>query len=1286
MDNKKEFKSFSDFTNLYEVSKTLRFELKPIGRTKELLDKHKVFDEDKQVLENYKKVKKYFDLYHQEFIYNALKLSNIDFSDFQKAYIDYKGTTKIDKKNAEKVFKKIEDKYRKEIVKLFNDNARIEIEKYNSVIDIKKEDLGFLFEKEIFEILKERFKDDEGIYYYVDNTKKDIFSVFTGFTTYFVNFYHSRENFYDDDGKASAVATRIINENLIKFLNNVELFNQIKNKVDLQEDQKNIFNINYYNKCLVQEDINKYNIIIGDINKKINEYSQQSGEKFGLFKILYNQILGKDLGENNNTFIEINNDNEVFDTLNKFDVYNNKNIIKFKDSMLGVINQELNSKEPSFNIDEIYLAKRFINTISGKWFLDWRVFEDLISDYFNNGNTDSKKRREIRKEIPEFIKLGEIKNILLQDSVNEINNEDLFKEKYINIINPDSNKYINFLTIFKKEIEESLESYYDKREILKDTITKDGSYDPSKEAIENIDENTQVKYKVHKRIIKDFLDSSLVMYQIAKYFLIEKNGEIIEDDFQDREPLFYNDLEDILKDCEFFDYYAIFRDYLTKKIYSEDKIKLNFGNGQLLNGWDRNKEKQYNGIMFRKDNKYYLGILIDKKIFDDDRIKLANEKYNGPYYEKLFYKFLPDPKKMLPKVCFCKKGLTTFKPTDHILNIYNNGLFKIDNPNFKVEYMQDLIDFYKQCLSSYPDWQIFDFTSLKDTKDYKNNIGEFYNDIVKNSYRMWFENIPEAYIEENVANDKLYLFQIYNKDFSPESKSDKYKNMHTLYWNNLFSNENMENPILKLNGEAEIFFREKSSRVEYKQDKSGKKVIDHKRYYEDKIFFHCPITLNFGHSEYNDRIKEYNVRVNELLVHDDSDIHIMGIDRGEKNLIYYSILDRDGNIIESQSLNVIENKNKKVDYLSILSSKEIDRDRARKSWQEIENIKEIKSGYLSNVVKILYDKIIQYNAIIILEDLNSGFKTSRQKIERQVYQNFELALINKLSYLVKKDETDIYKAGSVLKAYQLTPFIQNYKDVYKQTGILFFTIAGYTSRTCPNCGFRRDASMRFDYKTIDSSISLLNNRNFNIEYNGHYFDITFENNIKYKYQSKNEEEHNQKLVKLNTKDAQRYKWHKTDSEYGKFINVGESIVPDTKTTNGVLKKYDITECLIDLFNKYNITLDQGLTDSILSNTFDSNFYKRLFYLLELLMEIRNSIPNTEHDYIKCPCCNFDSEKNKFNGFDWNGDANGAYNIARKGIIMLDKIEKFALKDDLIKIKYDDFVADMEDWDSFVSKQ
>ena len=38
---------FDNFTNLYEVQKTLRFELKPVGNTQKMLDEADVFGKDK---------------------------------------------------------------------------------------------------------------------------------------------------------------------------------------------------------------------------------------------------------------------------------------------------------------------------------------------------------------------------------------------------------------------------------------------------------------------------------------------------------------------------------------------------------------------------------------------------------------------------------------------------------------------------------------------------------------------------------------------------------------------------------------------------------------------------------------------------------------------------------------------------------------------------------------------------------------------------------------------------------------------------------------------------------------------------------------------------------------------------------------------------------------------------------------------------------------------------------------------------------------------------------------
>ena len=191
--------------------------------------------------------------------------------------------------------------------------------------------------------------------------------------------------------------------------------------------------------------------------------------------------------------------------------------------------------------------------------------------------------------------------------------------------------------------------------------------------------------------------------------------------------------------------------------------------------------------------------------------------------------------------------------------------------------------------------------------------------------------------------------------------------MHTSYWELLFNENNLKDVIAKLNGEAEVFYRKASIKevfthknneilkhkkyqkewqdlnlpigethtrkdieskpdleikedeknqnkevVEYQGEIIGRivgegniEIIKDKRYTQDKFFFHCPITLNFK-SKGNE--KQINNKVNKLLAQNSvsKDINIIGIDRGEKHLLYYSIIDQKENIIKQGSLNQID--------------------------------------------------------------------------------------------------------------------------------------------------------------------------------------------------------------------------------------------------------------------------------------------------------------------------------------------------------------------------------------------
>ena len=77
------------FTNLYPVSKTLRFELIPDKRTKAILEKTDLISQDEHRAESYKLVKKIIDRYHKAFIESVLgsfKLPNDDVNLLHELY------------------------------------------------------------------------------------------------------------------------------------------------------------------------------------------------------------------------------------------------------------------------------------------------------------------------------------------------------------------------------------------------------------------------------------------------------------------------------------------------------------------------------------------------------------------------------------------------------------------------------------------------------------------------------------------------------------------------------------------------------------------------------------------------------------------------------------------------------------------------------------------------------------------------------------------------------------------------------------------------------------------------------------------------------------------------------------------------------------------------------------------------------------------------------------------------------------------------------------------------
>ena len=235
-------------------------------------------------------------------------------------------------------------------------------------------------------------------------------------------------------------------------------------------------------------------------------------------------------------------------------------------------------------------------------------------------------------------------------------------------------------------------------------------------------------------------------------------------------------------------------------------------------------------------------------------------------------------------------------------------------------------------------------------------------------------------------------------------------------------------------------------------------------------------------------------------------------------------------------------------------------------------------------------------------------------------------LIDKLNYLVdkkKKAEED----GGLLNAYQLTNKFESFSKIGKQNGFIFYVPAWNTSKIDPATGFVNLFSV--DYESVEKSKSFFSKFE-RISYNSKQdiFEFDFDYN---KFTSK--------------ADGTRTHW--TINTFGsRIINFRDPAINNNWNT----KELCLTEEFKTLFKEYNINYEDDLKCAII-NQDKADFYKKLIHLLKAMLQMRNS--DIDKDYIISPAVganghNFNTE-DMDKSFPENADANGAYNIALKGL-------------------------------------
>lgn len=1295
--------NYDEFIALSKVQKTLRNELKPTPFTAEHIKQRGIISEDEYRAQQSLELKKIADEYYRNYITHKLNdINNLDFYNLFDAIEEkYK---KNDKENRDKL-------------DLVEKSKRGEIAKMLSADDNFKS----MFEAKLITQLLPVYVEQN----YIGEDKEkalETITLFKGFTTYFTDYFNIRKNMFKENGGASSICYRIVNVNASIFYDNLKTFMCIKEKagdeIALIEEEltekldgwrlEHIFSGDYYNEVLAQKGIDYYNQICGDINKHMNLYCQQNKLKANVFKMtkLQKQIMG--ISEK---AFEIppmyQNDEEVYASFNEF--ISRLEEVKLTDRLRNIL-QNINI----YDTAKIYINARCYTNVSSYVYGGWGVIESAIERYWYNtiagkGQSKAKKIEKAKKD-NKFMSVKELDSIVSD-----------YEPDYFNASNMDDD---NSGRAFSGH---GVLGYFNKMsKLLANMSLHTITYDSGDSLIENKETALNIK--------KD-LDDIMSIYHWLQTFIID---EVVEKD-----NAFYAELEDIYYELEnVVTLYDRIRNYVTRKPYSTQKFKLNFASPTLASGWSRSKEFDNNAIILLRNNKYYIAIFNVNNKPDKQIIKGSEEQRLSTDYKKMVYNLLPGPNKMLPWV-FIKSntGKRDYNPSSYILEGYEKNRHIKSSGNFDINYCHDLIDYYKACINKHPEWKNYGF-KFKETTQY-NDIGQFYKDVEKQGYSISWAYISEADISRLDEEGKIYLFEIYNKDLSSHSTGKD--NLHTMYLKNIFSEDNLKNICIELNGNAELFYRKSSMKrnITHKKDtvlvnktyineagvrvsltdedyikvynyynndyvidvekdkklveilerighrKNPIDIIKDKRYTEDKYFLHFPITINYGVDDENINAKmiEYIAKHNNM--------NVIGIDRGERNLIYISVINNKGNIIEQKSFNLVNN----YDYKNKLKNMEKTRDNARKNWQEIGKIKDVKNGYLSGVISKIARMVVDYNAIIVMEDLNRGFKRGRFKVERQVYQKFENMLISKLNYLVFK-EKKADENGGILKGYQLTYLPKSALQIGKQCGCIFYVPAAYTSKIDPATGFINI----FDFKKYSGSA-------INAKVKDKKEFLMSMNSIRYVNEGSAEYE------KIGHRQLFAFSF-----DYNNFKTYNVSIPVNEWTTytygERIKKLYkdgrwsgsevlNLTEDLIELMEQYGIEYKDGhdIREDIshMDEMRNADFICNLFEKFKYTVQLRNSKSEAEgddYDRLVSPVLNshngfFDSSDYKENEksddiiddkqiMPKDADANGAYCIALKGLYEINKIKENWSDDK--KLKESELYIGVTEWLDYIQNR
>lgn len=1147
---------FKNYTNLYKTNKTIKNSAEPIGKTLEYIKASGTLDGDFKLKEDSKKMKALMDEFFKSFLEEAL--SSINLTGLDK-YNDVYNTDSEDRKKA------------LEVQEL---DLRKQIEKHFKSFPVYHKFFGKAF---IVDVMADFLKGRE---------ESEYIEEFANFTTYFKKYFDTRKNLFISDDKTNTVANRIINENLPMFMYNIQVFNKAEevisdkikdmagNYMDILKGRniKDLFGIDAYSNTVSQSQITSYNTIIGGfttstgkvkgLNEIINEHNQtvEKKDRLPMFKCLYKQLLSE---RETLSFVDnkINSNDEALALVeNYIDKYEDNVLSRFDDTSAFGLMLRLDE----YDLSKIYITENNLHTISVKLFGNHSAITDALYEAYDKEHENVKKTNKYYTEREKAVVKDSHSIEYINSIIGEIEEDICVEDYFATALNYD--KFRTSLDIFNR------------------FLTK-----------------TDNDIKNNVESVKDLLDDIIAIERLYKLLTTDKTD--IDDVFYSKFEEIYTALKEIVP------VYNKVRNFITQKPVTLEKVKLNFENPSFLGGWSVTQEREKGGLLFRDDNFYYIGVIPkhSRAIFKDYPAPTDNDDV----LYKMSFQQTADAGKVVQNLMVID-GITQQKNgrveksgpnagenvvleelknkylPEEINEIRKKRSYSASSENFNKEDLTKYIDYYKErIIENFPQ---YDF-NFKDSSEY-DTFPSFTDEINEQAYKLEFIEISKSHIMKLVDEGLLYLFRIYNKDFSPNSMGTP--QLHTMYFKMLFNEDNLKSLTYKLNSASEMFYR---------KDK-------------DKFYIHMSISLNYK----SEGLKNINKRVWET-IRNNEDINILSVSTGNNNVLYYTVINPKGEVLENGSLNKIKNiKGFERDYNELFAVREKEKNDARINWNPIGSSQNLKEGYASQVVPKVIELMVKYNAIVVLEDADS---INNRNTDKHIYQSFCNALASKLSFYVDKKK-DINELGGYLKALQLAnepeqgaSFIQN--------GFIF-NIGGYKTYIDPTTGYSNEVYLQYSNKKRAEEIL----GKLNLVYNGKEY-----------------------VLNINYEDFMDC------SNIGKTIWSihSDGIKTAVRINNGkkVYEAINPTSELNDLFTEYEIDIKEDILKQAVAK--DSKIlYVRIFEIFNAMMRLVNFSSEHPTSYISSP---IEGDSGRFTTLKdeklVEADSVKCYNMARKGLILLDRI-------------------------------